>query len=127
MLKGVFIVQCCFMSTETVRTIRDETVYRNSRDYWGRDAQDDHTDFHTAPELSKGVLLHTFKDSTPPPYKDYCRQAERGDDTAVSTTTTVNRHSETCHKINVSPCSASCSEGEKKRRAQKLDPEGFLQ
>ena len=47
--------------------------------------------------------------TTPPQYKDYCRQVERGDDTAVSTTTTVNRHSETCHNINVSPCSASCS------------------
>ena len=31
--------QCCFTSTETVRTVRD----------WG--AQDGHLDFHTAPEL----------------------------------------------------------------------------
>ena len=70
-------VQCCFTSTETIRTIRDGeprtatltfTQHLGSdglqfvsvllydqrdhiKDYLGREAQDSHLDFHTAPEL----------------------------------------------------------------------------
>ena len=71
-------IQCCFTSTETIRTIRDgesrtvtstftqlpssapvefkycfvvSYVHRDHKDYWGRGAQDGHLDFHTAPEL----------------------------------------------------------------------------
>ena len=68
------IVQCCFTSTETVGTIRDEEpktstsaftqllsfvtsmllyVHRDHKDYQGGGAQDVHLDFHTAPGLYK--------------------------------------------------------------------------
>ena len=69
-----FLVHCCFMSIETIRTIRDGEprlppwlshspwalvvpcslllyVHRDHKDYQGWGAQDCHLDFHTAPEL----------------------------------------------------------------------------
>ena len=53
------MVQCCFMSTETLRLIRTGNPGRpprllyvhRDRDYQGRGAQDGHLDFHTAPEF----------------------------------------------------------------------------
>ena len=44
--------QCCFTSTETVRTVRDG------------EPKDGHLDFHTAPELFVSVLLYVHRDRT---------------------------------------------------------------
>ena len=48
------LVQCCFTSTETIRTIRD-----------GEASTYGHLDFHTAPELPdlpSSVLLYVHRD-----------------------------------------------------------------
>ena len=77
-------VECCFTSTETVRTIT-----------YGRGAQDVHLDFHTAPDLcQEGVSFQCCFTST-----ENVRTIRDGEPRTATSTFTLALSSDTCCSV----------------------------